>query len=232
MKDPKQGGFEADRAWMQRLRISRHREGCTDIKGVVREMKATTDAAWRDSRAQSPYDGWYRALTNWDGRLRQPLRGSEALARLHLAAHTTLQELPEKAVEICCLHNLGPLRQERFARQIRSEPNARAPYHALEIGEATRCLGFPSRSKRMGRDSNPRAPYDASSFQDCRLRPLGHPSRNAARFWPRDKATLTCARQWSKGATTPRHLVPLVSSWRFLAANETNYPTSYSDVSR
>ena len=31
-------------------------------------------------------------------------------------------------------------------------------------------------TKRMGRDSNPRMPSDISSFQDCRLRPLGHPS--------------------------------------------------------
>jgi hypothetical protein len=30
--------------------------------------------------------------------------------------------------------------------------------------------------KRMGRDSNPRWTYAQSSFQDCRLRPLGHPS--------------------------------------------------------
>lgn len=28
----------------------------------------------------------------------------------------------------------------------------------------------------MGRDSNPRSPCELSSFQDCRLRPLGHPS--------------------------------------------------------
>ena len=33
----------------------------------------------------------------------------------------------------------------------------------------------------MGRDSNPRYPIGYSSFQDCRLSPLGHPSetRNA-----------------------------------------------------
>gem|GEM_PF-5295268 len=28
----------------------------------------------------------------------------------------------------------------------------------------------------MGRDSNPRCTNAHSSFQDCRLRPLGHPS--------------------------------------------------------
>lgn len=32
------------------------------------------------------------------------------------------------------------------------------------------------RLERMGRDSNPRYPNGYSSFQDCRLRPLGHPS--------------------------------------------------------
>ena len=31
-------------------------------------------------------------------------------------------------------------------------------------------------AKRMGRDSNPRYGFPYSSFQDCRLRPLGHPS--------------------------------------------------------
>ena len=30
--------------------------------------------------------------------------------------------------------------------------------------------------QRMGRDSNPRCTHAHSSFQDCRLRPLGHPS--------------------------------------------------------
>ncbi len=30
--------------------------------------------------------------------------------------------------------------------------------------------------QRMGRDSNPRYGYPYCSFQDCRLRPLGHPS--------------------------------------------------------
>ena len=29
----------------------------------------------------------------------------------------------------------------------------------------------------MGRDSNPRWTHAHSSFQDCRLRPLGHPSK-------------------------------------------------------
>src|SRR5436190_13384556 len=28
----------------------------------------------------------------------------------------------------------------------------------------------------MGRDSNPRYPYEYGSFQDCCLKPLGHPS--------------------------------------------------------
>ena len=32
------------------------------------------------------------------------------------------------------------------------------------------------KKKRMGWDSNPGYPYEYSSFQDCRLRPLGHPS--------------------------------------------------------
>ena len=31
---------------------------------------------------------------------------------------------------------------------------------------------------RMGRDSNPRWTRAHSSFQDCRLRPLGHPSKS------------------------------------------------------
>ncbi len=29
----------------------------------------------------------------------------------------------------------------------------------------------------MGRDSNPRYPYGYGSFQDCCLKPLGHPSK-------------------------------------------------------
>ena len=32
--------------------------------------------------------------------------------------------------------------------------------------------------KRMGWDSNPGYPHGYSSFQDCRLRPLGHPSNH------------------------------------------------------
>ena len=38
--------------------------------------------------------------------------------------------------------------------------------------------GKPGNRKRMGWDSNPGYPYEYSSFQDCRLRPLGHPSIN------------------------------------------------------
>ena len=34
--------------------------------------------------------------------------------------------------------------------------------------------------KRMGRDSNPRYGHPYSSFQDCRLSPLGHPSYDQA----------------------------------------------------
>ena len=34
----------------------------------------------------------------------------------------------------------------------------------------------PVQKKRMGRDSNPRSTLALSSFQDCRLSPLGHPS--------------------------------------------------------
>lgn len=34
----------------------------------------------------------------------------------------------------------------------------------------------------MGRDSNPRYGFPYSSFQDCRLRPLGHPSRKSPRL--------------------------------------------------
>ena len=30
--------------------------------------------------------------------------------------------------------------------------------------------------RRMGRDSNPRYPCEYGSFQDCCLKPLGHPS--------------------------------------------------------
>ena len=38
------------------------------------------------------------------------------------------------------------------------------------------CLGVIT-SLRMGEDSNPRRTQALSSFQDCRLRPLGHPSK-------------------------------------------------------
>ena len=34
-------------------------------------------------------------------------------------------------------------------------------------------------TKRMGWDSNPGYPLGYSNFQDCRLRPLGHPSSDA-----------------------------------------------------
>ena len=76
-----------------------------------------------------------------------------------------------------------------------------------------------SRSKRMGRDSNPRAPHDASSFQDCRLRPLGHPSRYAGRFG-RDKGNSNvCPAVVKGGGLCHAILSRLASFWpRFPAA--------------
>ena len=39
-----------------------------------------------------------------------------------------------------------------------------------------KAMRFCNLLERMGRDSNPRYGFPYSSFQDCRLRPLGHPS--------------------------------------------------------
>lgn len=46
-------------------------------------------------------------------------------------------------------------------------------FHRLTRPVAKSCKN----SKRMGRDSNPRYGFPYSSFQDCRLSPLGHPSK-------------------------------------------------------
>lgn len=48
--------------------------------------------------------------------------GEVKLTPEYLAAHTALQELPEREAEICCLQILGPLRQDRFARQYGVSP--------------------------------------------------------------------------------------------------------------
>ena len=51
-----------------------------------------------------------------------------------------------------------------------TEGNRPLRKNAITYCIATGCV------KRMGRDSNPRRTLALSSFQDCRLRPLGHPS--------------------------------------------------------
>ena len=58
-------------------------------------------------------------------------------------------------------------------RQGYSAPIRFSPRRGDRVGP----LGPPkSLPQRMGRDSNPRRTCALSSFQDCRLRPLGHPS--------------------------------------------------------
>ena len=53
------------------------------------------------------------------------------------------------------------------------------------LSRKTLCSNALQQHQRMGRDSNPRWTCAQSSFQDCRLRPLGHPSRSVSRAGPR-----------------------------------------------
>ena len=66
MKDPKQEGIEAGRAWMQRLVAAVTERDTPALKALFEELKLVHDAAWRDSRAQARCDGWQRALSNWE----------------------------------------------------------------------------------------------------------------------------------------------------------------------
>ena len=100
---------------------------------------------------------------------REELRATGTLDHRPAESSETGQE--KKVLSHAC-HGIGT-RGHFGAQSGTDEKEVKAEPATLKIAENPEKTG---ENERMGRDSNPRWTCAQSSFQDCRLSPLGHPS--------------------------------------------------------